>query len=199
MHSQLSSAVKGTKVFLWLGVNNLDSSSTVNLYASLAKKYTSLKFYAISVTGVSSKCTNVNNNTIKTFNTNMKAKIAALGLSNLMYKTILSSENPVSVLDVKSKDVFAITNDSTDSYGIHYTTSLYKFILRSMLNAVGSTSSSGGTVNPNPGTESTTYTVVAGDSLWAIANRYGTTVDALRAANGISGDLILVGQVLIIP
>jgi len=46
----------------------------------------------------------------------------------------------------------------------------------------------------------TTYTVRSGDTLSAIASRYGTTVAAISAANGISNpNLIAVGQVLTIP
>ena len=46
----------------------------------------------------------------------------------------------------------------------------------------------------------TTYTVVAGDTLALIADRFGTTVAALQAANGIDDpNTINVGQVLIIP
>lgn len=44
-----------------------------------------------------------------------------------------------------------------------------------------------------------TYVVVKGDSLSVIAHRHGTTVAALRKANGISGDIIRVGQKLVIP
>ncbi len=44
-----------------------------------------------------------------------------------------------------------------------------------------------------------TYVVQPGDTLFHIASIYGVTVDALRAANGLNGDLIVVGQVLIIP
>jgi len=44
-----------------------------------------------------------------------------------------------------------------------------------------------------------TYVVKAGDSLSVIASRYGTTTKALREANGISGDKILVGQTLVVP
>lgn len=44
-----------------------------------------------------------------------------------------------------------------------------------------------------------TYTVQAGDTLSKIAARYGTTVSALREANQISGDKIIVGQKLVIP
>ena len=46
----------------------------------------------------------------------------------------------------------------------------------------------------------TTYTVVAGDTLALIADRFGTTVSALQAANGIDDpNTINVGQVLVIP
>lgn len=43
------------------------------------------------------------------------------------------------------------------------------------------------------------YTVQPGDSLFLIAKRYGLTVEALKQANGLSSDLITVGQVLVIP
>jgi LysM repeat protein len=58
------------------------------------------------------------------------------------------------------------------------------------------------TVTPVPPTPSpaTTYTVVAGDTLASIAARFGTTVAALQAANGIEDpNTINVGQVLVIP
>lgn len=42
----------------------------------------------------------------------------------------------------------------------------------------------------------TNYTVNAGDTLWGIAESYGTTVDQLIALNGLSADLITVGQVI---
>ncbi|MHB8506721.1 MAG: LysM peptidoglycan-binding domain-containing protein, partial [Acidimicrobiales bacterium] len=49
-------------------------------------------------------------------------------------------------------------------------------------------------------TSSASYTVQAGDTLGAIAARYGTTVGALAAANGIGDvNLIFAGQVLAIP
>jgi len=44
-----------------------------------------------------------------------------------------------------------------------------------------------------------TYTVQQGDTLYNISRRYGTTVDQLKQRNGIVGDMIRVGQQLIIP
>ena len=51
--------------------------------------------------------------------------------------------------------------------------------------------------DPEPGT--ITYVVQPGDSLWIIAQRYGTTVDAIKRLNGLSGDMRNIGQVLKIP
>ncbi|MCT3286297.1 C40 family peptidase [Lactiplantibacillus pentosus] len=44
-----------------------------------------------------------------------------------------------------------------------------------------------------------TYTVKAGDSLWALADKYNTSVHALQQLNNLSGNLILVGQKLQVP
>lgn len=51
---------------------------------------------------------------------------------------------------------------------------------------------------PTVGSEQV-YTVVGGDSLSRIARRFGTTVTAIRQANGLTSDLIRVGQALKIP
>jgi LysM repeat protein len=54
------------------------------------------------------------------------------------------------------------------------------------------------TVAPPPQTQQT-YTVVEGDTLAAIAQRFGTTVARLQAANGIEDpNEIFIGQVLVI-
>ncbi len=43
------------------------------------------------------------------------------------------------------------------------------------------------------------YTVVAGDSLWSIAKKFGTTVDEIKRLNNLTNDTIFIGQVLKIP
>ena len=47
--------------------------------------------------------------------------------------------------------------------------------------------------------ESNIYTVKKGDSLWLIANKYGTTVDELKNANNLKNNTLSIGQTLIIP
>jgi LysM repeat protein len=53
------------------------------------------------------------------------------------------------------------------------------------------------TATPLPGQAS--YTVAAGDTLYSIAQRYGTSVEAIVAANHLPNTLIYVGQRLVIP
>ncbi len=51
-----------------------------------------------------------------------------------------------------------------------------------------------------PVTESVTYTVAPGDTLFEIAQRFGITLESLIAANSIANaDLLEVGQILVIP
>ena len=55
-------------------------------------------------------------------------------------------------------------------------------------------------VKPQPPVSGKTYTVVKGDTLSEIAQKYGTTVDTLVQLNGIKDpNLIVVGQVLKLP
>ena len=47
-----------------------------------------------------------------------------------------------------------------------------------------------------PGEDVNTYTVKAGDTLWAISIKFNVSVDELKSWNGLTSDLIKVGQVL---
>lgn len=43
------------------------------------------------------------------------------------------------------------------------------------------------------------YVVRAGDTLWLIAQRFRTTVDAIKTQNSLTSDVLMIGQVLLIP
>ena len=45
----------------------------------------------------------------------------------------------------------------------------------------------------------TGHTVVKGDTLWGLSKRYGTTVEAIQQANGLTSHTIRDGQTLQIP
>lgn len=54
-------------------------------------------------------------------------------------------------------------------------------------------------IPPSPDTGFTEYVVRAGDTLWLLAQRYNTTVDAIKSLNGLTGNDLRIGQVLKIP
>ena len=56
------------------------------------------------------------------------------------------------------------------------------------------------TPTPTPApTQQSNYTVVSGDSLYTIARKFNTTIDALKQANHLTSDNLYIGQALIIP
>ena len=52
---------------------------------------------------------------------------------------------------------------------------------------------------PSSALNDNTYVVKSGDTLYAIANKYGTTVDAIKSLNNLSSDILSINQVLKIP
>jgi len=94
--------------------------------------------------------------------------------------------------------------DSLYSIANRYNTSVAE--LKS-LNNLTSNMLSIGQVLRLPGTQTTTtitspsntYIVKRGDSLYSIANSYGTTVDALKSLNGLTSNTLSIGQVLRLP
>jgi hypothetical protein len=43
------------------------------------------------------------------------------------------------------------------------------------------------------------HVVVAGDSLWKISKQYGVSIDAIKAANQMTKDTVILGKKMIIP
>ena len=65
-----------------------------------------------------------------------------------------------------------------------------------------------GSVAPSPvappsfnggGGGGTTHTVVPGDTLYGLSRRYGSSVGAIKSANGLTSDTIVIGQQLRLP
>ena len=43
------------------------------------------------------------------------------------------------------------------------------------------------------------YTIIAGDTLWSLAKQFDTTVSILKSLNGLTSDVLNIGQILKIP
>ena len=63
----------------------------------------------------------------------------------------------------------------------------------------GPVGASSGAAEVSPSGETMTYTVKGGDNLTKIAKKHGTTIKAIRAANGLKSNDIKVGQKLKVP
>ena len=99
---------------------------------------------------------------------------------------------------------------STEALAAANGLSLNGFLRRGQVLTIPDADQSGADVAPTESTvapdrttvspAATTYTVQAGDSLWSIAKAFGTTIEALAAANGLNPAAFLArDQVLVIP
>jgi len=62
----------------------------------------------------------------------------------------------------------------------------------------GGPSATPGPTTNTPPADAITYVVVRGDNLYRLANRFNTTIARIKQLNGLVGDIIYIGQVLII-
>jgi len=138
--TSLKSAKDGTRVIIWLGVNDLGNSyyysngkpinqtsgtpelkaaEYVNQIKNLAKAYPKLEFYYVSVTAVNEKIFSgkITNNKIDKFNSKLSSEIKNAKLSNLIYIDINS--------ELKSK---VISNNPVVTWdGLHYSPNDFAF------------------------------------------------------------------------
>ncbi|EFZ33688.1 LysM peptidoglycan-binding domain-containing protein [Ligilactobacillus ruminis] len=68
-------------------------------------------------------------------------------------------------------------------------------VMKPVSNNANSNNNSNNNSNANVATNGT-YTAVAGDSLWGIAQKFGMTLDELKKANGLTSNNLYVGQTL---
>ncbi len=52
---------------------------------------------------------------------------------------------------------------------------------------------------PTPQRQSTSHTVVRGDTLWGLSRKYGVSIDAIKQANNMRNDTVVLGSTLVIP
>ena len=113
------------------------------------------------------------------------------------------------VLNVSNSSTPTTPTNPSNTYTVKSGDSLYSIARRygitvdALKSANGKTSNllSIGEVLVIPTTASTTrtYVVKTGDSLWKIASNYGVSVNTLKQANGLTSDLLSIGQILVIP
>lgn len=126
---------------------------------------------------------------------NLSSNLLSIG-QKLLIKDTSSSEDVGVYYTVKAGDTL---------YGIANEYNLTVDELKSMNNLTNNNLSVGqkllvsGTGDFVDGADYDTYIVKSGDNLYAIARRYGITVDKLKDINNLSSNLLNIGQKLLVP
>ncbi len=133
-------------------------------------------------------------------------------ISNYPTLSIGSTGNYVTDLQLKLKSLLYYTGDVNGNFDLETQNAVKRFQLNNSLTSDGIVGSktwnlinslygnlSDCVVNNEEENDNLTYTVVAGDTLYGIAKRYNTTVDAIKKLNNLTSDILQIGQVLKIP
>lgn len=127
---------------------------------------------------------------------------------NNLSSNLLNTGQKLLVKDTSSSDdigVYYTVKSGDTLYGIASSYDLTVDELKSMNNlktnniSVGQKLLISGTGEQIDGNEYDTYIVKSGDNLYAIARRYGISVDKLKEINNLSSNLLSVGQKLLVP
>ncbi|MEH7226680.1 LysM peptidoglycan-binding domain-containing protein [Bacillus sp. JJ1566] len=130
--------------------------------------------------------------------------LSMLGIGALPSQKASAAKNTVTQSQNTSLSYKVLAGDTLYSIAKRYGTTVAAIIeanhLTSDVLQIGQTLTipSGVTALPTQTTE-TSYQVVSGDTLYSIATRSGTTVDAIKKANRLSSDFLQAGQILLIP
>lgn len=102
-------------------------------------------------------------------------------------------------LTVLARDYRTTVNAIKEANGLTSDSTLLGQVLIIPVLIEGQTITQPTTSSPTQTTQTSTYTVVAGDTLFSIVKRFGTTLEAIRATNNLTTDLLTIGQTLTLP
>lgn len=110
--------------------------------------------------------------------------------NNSSYVPPTQNENYLNYTVVRGDSLYSIAN----KYGTSVDT------IKNLNNLTSNTLQIGQILKiPTTSTTNKTYTVVSGDSLYSIANKFNTTVDQLKILNNLTNNNLSIGQILQIP
>ncbi len=106
---------------------------------------------------------------------------------------------PIEENDVSEGEIYIVKSGDT-LYGIANKFNLTVDELKKLNNLTSNNLSIGQKLIVSmPSASASTYTVVKGDTLYGIANKFGVSVDSIKSLNNLSSNNLSIGQVLKIP
>ena len=135
VESILSKSKDGTIIIFWFGIDAIKDGGGLGYYQFMAKKYQNVKFYAVPITGVSSKAEDkVLNIKIQRYNYGIKKSLTNSLYSNLAYKNILKNDDPTLIFNKDlNQVVFNVTEENTTDDGLYYNKEGYEAVLKAIL------------------------------------------------------------------
>lgn len=126
---------------------------------------------------------------------NLSSNVLNIGKKLLIKDTSASGDVGVYYTVVSGDTLYGIANE----YGLSVDELKKINNLSSNNLSIGQKLLVSGTAEDLNKSEYDTYIVKSGDNLYAIARKYGTTVDNLKAINNLSSNLLSIGQKVLVP